>query len=162
MADRDEHSTIEDILGDAAPRETSLQVCVAGDLAGQLDALLASRAGVARTSLAGEGIGELETEIAAVRARMAERTHTFTFRALTGKAWSDLLAAHPSPTKDRVFDVETFPAALVSACCRAPEMDLDQTTRLFDSLNEGGRQALFEAAWGVNTGAVPVPLSASI
>ena len=162
MPDRDTGTTgIEAILGDARPRETIVRVCVAGDLAGRLDQLIERRQGLARTSLGGDGAAEVDAEIADVREQMAGRTHAFTFRALPAKAWSDLLAAHPDPGKTRAFNVDTFPLALVAACCADPQMDAGQAGRLFDALNEGARSLLFDAAWQVNTGAVPVPFSAS-
>jgi hypothetical protein len=103
----------------------------------------------------------LARQIQAARQRMRESQVDFRLRALGDKAWSDLVAAHPSPNADQLFDPATFPKALVAACCVDPDMDETQAAELFEVLNEGQRNDLWRAAYAVNVEATSVPFSVS-
>ena len=99
---------------------------------------------------------------------MKARTFAFRFRALSPKAWSDLLAAHPSKDKTKIFEANTFPDAAIRACCVEPA-GLDDDARfaaLLSQLSVAQQSDLFDGAWAVNTsapkglssfGASPVP-----
>jgi hypothetical protein len=114
--------------------------------------------GTAKATAVAEAIEDVE-------ARMVEHTIPFRLRALGPKDWSDLIAAHPPrPDTDeqtfgeRVFNTETYPPALIAACCFDPAMTVDQVRELFEVLNEGQRNALFNGAWRANMG-IDVPFS---
>lgn len=100
-------------------------------------------------------------KIAAARERMKKSETEFRFKALGDRAWSDLVAAHPSKNKNEAWDPETFPKALLSTCCVDPVMTPEQVVELFDVLNEGQRGELVQAAYDVNAEATSIPFSVS-
>lgn len=155
-----------DILKRAKPREKSVFQCLAGDEAAEVERLereLASLPEAWRSdSLAAKDPAEaIRKKIEAARARMRKAEVEFKFRALGDKAWSDLVAAHPSKNKHEAWDPETFPKALLSVCCVDPVMTADQVGELFEVLNEGQRGELVQAAYDVNAEATSIPFSVS-
>ncbi|MER7517775.1 hypothetical protein [Streptomyces sp. NPDC126499] len=154
---------IKDILAKARPREHSIRICVAGDLAAEYDRLQAELSAV--STWQPQSMAE-ENPSAAIAERMAELQEQmkdaeveFTFRALGAKAWSDLVAEHPGKTPDEAWDAETLAPALVSACAVDPAMTPAEVDELFEALNVGQRQQLIDAAWQVNGEATAVPFS---
>lgn len=155
------------IIASARRPETSIDVCMRGDLAAeheQLDAEL-QRAqaddGWVATSVADvhPAIG-LAARIAAIETQMADSIVSFRFRALPRKEWDAFLDAHPArPQTDERFNMDTLPVAIVSACLVDPEMTIEEVDELFDVLSEGGRSALFQAAWSVNQEVAAIPFS---
>ena len=93
------------------------------------------------------------------RERMREAEVPFTFRALGRKAWSDLVADHPSTNEGEAWDADTLPPALVAACAIDPVMTPEDVDALFEQLNEGQREDLIAAAWQVNGEATTVPFA---
>lgn len=107
-------------------------------------------------------IEELEQQI-------ADSAISFKFGALSFKAWTELLAAHP-PTKQQLkqadakatswrsrnmldHNPDTFPQALIAACAMEPEMTVEQAKQLADTLAPDQFQILYEGAVSVNRGA---------
>lgn len=157
---------ITDILKRAKRREKSVFLCLAGDEVAEIERLERQLASLADTwqpdSLAGADPREkISKQIKAVRERMRKAEVEFKLRALGDKEWSDLVAAHPGKERQQAWDPETFPKALVSACCVDPEMTPDQATELFEVLNEGQRNELMQAAYDVNAEATHIPFSVS-
>ncbi len=98
---------------------------------------------------------------------------TFTFRSIGRVAMRDLLDAHkPTPDQRRElreaqklvgipshrraelpFNSDTYPPALIAACCVSPAMTEDEATELWESeaWGEGELMSLFEAAQLVNS-----------
>lgn len=154
---------IKDILARAKPREHSIRICVAGDLAAEYDRLQAELAQVAAwqpQSMAEENPSTaLAQQMAELQERMKDAEVEFTFRALGAKAWSDLVAEHPGKTSDDAWDAETLAPALVSACSIDPIMSAAEVDELFETLNVGQRQLLIDAAWQVNGEATSIPFS---
>lgn len=154
---------IAEILAKAKPREHTVRICLAGDVAAEVDRLEAQLAAVSEwkaTSIADQHPGvEIAEQIAAARERMREAEVEFTFRALGAKAWSDLVAQHPGKTADEAWDAETLAPALVAASAVDPVMTSEQVDELFESLNNGQRDELIAAAWQVNGEATSVPFS---
>lgn len=154
---------IKKILAKAKPRECTVRVCLAGDLAAEVDRLEAQLAAVSEwkpNSIADQHPGvTLAEQIAAARERMRESEVEFTFRALGAQAWSDLVAAHPGKTDGEAWDPDTLAPALVAASAVDPVMTQDDVDALFEALNMGQRQALMDAAWQVNGEATSVPFS---
>ncbi|MER7155038.1 hypothetical protein [Streptomyces lydicus] len=156
---------ITEILKRARPRERSVTLCLAGDEAAEVERLERQMAELSDTwqpdNLGAKNPAEaLAKRIRAARERMRKSETEFTFRAMGDKAWSDLIAAHPGG-KGQSFDPETFPKALVAAACVDPVMTADQTTELFEVLNQGQRDELWQAAFEVNTESTSVPFSVS-
>lgn len=157
---------ISDIIARAKPRESVVPVFLDGSAAAEVEALERQLADLADTwepdSLAATNPAEdLARQIQAARQRMRESQVDFRLRALGDKAWSDLVASHPSKDKSQLFDPTTFPRALVAACCVDPVMDAGQAAELFEVLNEGQRGDLWRAAYAVNAEATSVPFSVS-
>lgn len=157
--------SIADILQLAAPREASVTLCVAGDLAAEAERLTTALKSAATlgpgASLADvDPRAALERELDDVRERMAAAEVTFRFRALPRKDYSDLIAAHPARDKEsEAWNVETLPSDLIARCCLDPVMTVAEVEALSDVLNESGRAALFSAAWRANNAEAVVPTS---
>lgn len=155
---------IAEVLKKATPRERSVVVCVAGDAAAEVDRLEAELSrqsqGWQPTSLADKNPGEkVARQIEAARQRMRESEVEFRFKALGHKAWSDLVAQHPSGNAEQRWDPDTFPPALVAAACIDPVMSPEQVGELLEVLNEGQAEELFNAAYEVNAEPTQVPFS---
>lgn len=157
------------LVAEASRPECSVTLCTAGALNARLQDLerqLADEHGKVSTSLADGGQRRILAEqVASVVEEMRAHEHTFTFRGLPHKAWSDLTAAHkPRDGKNELVNLETFPAACITASL--VKLDGDEVTveavevdALFDVLNEGQIDQLFNAAWEANTGGRSVPFS---
>jgi hypothetical protein len=157
-------ASIEDILAEARPRERTVKVCIRGDLAGRMEEL---QDALAQTSTdwepsdlsemhPGRAIAE---EMKALREQIHAAERPFTLRYIGDKAYSDLMAAHPSKEADEAFDSETFPRALIAASCVDPVMSEEQAAQLFEKINEGEIKRLFDAAWDVHNSSEMVPFS---
>lgn len=161
---------IEDILSRAKARETSVDVCLAGDLLAEHQHLVAELERAAHEhenraarSLADENpavplagrIRDLETQI-------ADATVSFRFRALPRSKYRALEAAHPGRDgKAEAWNPDTFAPALIAACSVDPVMSDADVARLLDTLNAGQTEALFEGAWTACNEAPKVPFSAA-
>lgn len=160
---------ISEILAQAKPRERTVMVCTRGDLAGEAARLAAE---VARASEDWEPADltdvhpgrELAAQLKAVREQVRQAEVPFLLRYIGDKAYSDLLAAHPSTKPDEeLFDSVTFPRALIAASCVDPVMTEDEVIQLFEVINEGQIKALFDGAWDVhNDGDSIVPFSVAV
>ena len=154
---------ISEIIAKARPRELTVRICLAGDVAAEVDRLEAELQDVSQwqsESIADENPGlRLAEQIKDARERMRQAEAEFTFRALGDRAWSDLVAKHPGKTEEDAWDPDSLAPALVSACAVEPVMTAEQVGELFEVLNQGQRQQLIDAAWQVNGEATPVPFS---
>lgn len=155
---------ISELLAGASPRELTVQVCLAGDAAGELEALEAELGQLGEwhpTSLgeANPALG-LQERIDAARQRVREESVEFRFRALGHRAYSNLLAAHPAPEGSKEpYDAGTFLPAALAACCVEPSLTPAQVDRLLDVVNDGTARTLFAAALAVNEEPSPIPFS---
>ena len=157
-------ASIDDIIKQATPRERTVQVCIRGDLAGEAERLAAEVAKVSEdwepSDLAEEHPGRaLAAQLKEVREQARAAEVPFTLRYIGDKAYSDLLAAHPSSDANELFDSVAFPKALIAACCVDPVMTVDQATELFEKLNQGEIKKLFDAAWDVHNSSELIPFS---
>jgi hypothetical protein len=156
--------SIDDILKQAKRRERTVMVCIRGDLAGEAERLAAE---IARTSedwepsdLTEEHPGRaLAEQLKTVRNQIREAEVPFLLRYIGDRAYSDLLAKHPSDKDEELFDSETFPRALIAASCADPVMTEEQVAELFEVINEGEIKKLFDAAWEVHHASDVVPFS---
>ncbi|MBP2583036.1 hypothetical protein J3A78_003514 [Streptomyces sp. PvR006] len=157
-------SSIEDILKRAKPRERTVKVCIRGDLAGRVQSLTEE---LARASEDWEPADITEVhpgrriaaELKQAREEAQDSEEPFTFRYIGDRAYSDLLAGHPSVDENELFKLETFTPALIAASCADPVMSLEQVKELFEVINEGEIKKLFEAAWDVHHSSDVVPFS---
>ncbi|MGW5126680.1 hypothetical protein ACWEQ7_22020 [Streptomyces sp. NPDC004069] len=161
---------IAEVLARAKPRERTVRVCLAGDLAGEAERLEAEIARVSAeewepSSIADRHPGRpLAAQLAEVNRQIHESAVEFRFRYVGDRAYSDLVAAHPSKDPGQAFDSESFPRALIAACCIDPVMTVDQVAELFEVLTQAQIKDLFDAAWDVcnaQVGAVPFSLAVS-
>lgn len=156
---------INAILKKAKQRESSVQIYLAGDILAQIERLERKLADSnadtwQAASLASANPSQkLAEQIAAARKKLADSAVEFQFRALPDKVWSDLLASHPATKDDEQFNVDTFPRALIAACCFDPVMSEDQVDELFAVINQAQRNALFNGAFEVNTEGTDLPFS---
>lgn len=157
-------SSIEDILAKAKPREKTVMVCIRGDLAGEAERLQDELSRVSEDwepadlseAHPGRAIAE---QLKAVHAQVREAEEPFKLRYIGDRAYSDLMAAHPSKDDNEAFDSEAFPRALVAASCVEPVMSEEQVTQLFEVINEGEIKKLFDAAWDVHNSSDVIPFS---
>lgn len=156
--------SIEDVMAMARPRETSVRVCVAGDLAAKAERLAAEidrLDRVARTSLADGGgerhalAAELDEIIELMRGAEAE----FTFRDIGNKAFSDLKTRFPSQDPNMRWDLDGMAPELVAKACVSPVMTLEQSLTLHEKLPRQSRDALWAAAWDACDGENRIPTS---
>jgi hypothetical protein len=157
-------SSFEEILARAKPREKTVMVCLAGDLAGEAERLQDELSRVSEdwepedlTSVH-PGVAVAE-QLKAVHEKVRAAEEPFTFRYIGDRAYSDLVAAHPSANEQEMFDSVTFPRALVAASCVQPEMTEEQVVALFEVINEGEIKKLFDAAWDVHNSSEVIPFS---
>jgi hypothetical protein len=90
----------------------------------------------------------------AAKEHLEDCTLKLGFRSLPRDVYEALIADHP-PTdaqeaKGEVFNVDTFPAALISACS-IDGMPLEDAQELLNSWNQSEAASLFQAAQWVNT-----------
>ena len=155
---------ISALLAAASPRELTVKVCLAGDAAGEAEALEAElgQLGEWRPTSMGETNPAyvLQERLEAARQRVREASVEFRFRALGHRAYSDLIAAHPAAEGSKEpYDAGTFLPALLSACCVEPSLTPAQVDRLLDVVNDGTARTLFATALAVNEEPSPLPFS---
>ncbi|MEV6036036.1 hypothetical protein AB0L65_33115 [Nonomuraea sp. NPDC052116] len=165
-------ATVAEIKAKLRRPERTVPLCLAGDLQAQYEQLerdLTRAREKARSGTLAGGANAEATEIArriqALQEEMREHTEIFTFRGLTRRQYSDLVAAHP-PTEEQVeknseVDVnwDTFGVALITACCISHEMAEAEMGELVDELTAAQYGALFTAAQAVNVVGLDVPNS---
>lgn len=156
--------SIEDILKQAMPRERTVMVCIRGDLASEVERLADELAKVSKewepTDLTQEHPGrEISAKLKAAQEAAQAAQVPFVLRYIGDKAYSDLLAAHPSDNERELFDDRTFPRALVVASCVDPRMTAEQAEKLYEVINKGEQTKLFDAAWDVHNSADTAPFS---
>ncbi|MET8982141.1 hypothetical protein ABZX85_41815 [Streptomyces sp. NPDC004539] len=161
---------ITEILKAATPRQRTVQVCVRGDLASEVERLTDELARVTENwepeSIADEHPGRrIAAELKTARDAAKAAEVPFLLRYIGDRAYHDLLAAHPSENANELFDDRTFPKALIAAACVDPKMTAEQAAELFEAVNQGEQKKLFDGAWEVHNDAAstasPFSLAAS-
>lgn len=156
--------SIADILKQAKPRERTVKVCIRGDLAGEVERLSEEISKVSSDwepeDLTDEHPARaLSAQLKEARDQARAAEESFTLRYIGDKAYSDLLAAHPSKDDGQLFDAHTFPRALIVASCVDPVMSEEEAAELFEVLNQGEIDKLANAAWDVHTSVDLAPFS---
>lgn len=160
-------TTFDDIVKQAQRPETSVALCLLGNLVAEyreLERKLQTASRVAdslgersEASVIAERMRDLETQ-------MSDSTVTFRLQAMKARAWSDFKDTRPvklddeteQQLNDRFFD---WVCQLVSRCCVDPEMTPDQVAELVDHLSGAQWDELSNAAWRLNAQGVAVPFS---
>jgi hypothetical protein len=108
-------------------------------------------------------LADAEDALETAEAAAAEATVTFKFKGLSEEDWDALVGEHPA-TSDQVrkarrdatsvptWNEDTFPCALVAACCVEPEMTVEQVEQMWKSpdWNAAELQGLFSAAYSAS------------
>jgi hypothetical protein len=156
--------SIEEILKQASPRQRTVPVCIRGDLASEVEHLAEQMSRATKewepTSIADEHPGRrIAAELKAAQEAVKAAEVPFVLQFIGDRAYSDLLAEHPSDNPNELFDERTFPKALIVASCVDPKMTAEQATELFEKINRGEQKKLFDAAWEVHTATDVSPFS---
>lgn len=154
---------VDDLLDRRRPAEKTVGV-VDGLLQSRIEAKRREIA-VARTSDFGtldSPVEGLEAELKALIVEADEMRIVFTFRALPRAEFEDLQDGCP-PTEDQReegfgFNPDTFCPTLIAASCVSlggrddePALTREQAQRIWDEWSAGDADALFDAAYKVNT-----------
>lgn len=159
-------TSFEDILAQARLPETSVSLCLRGDLDAQWRELTRKLEGASRTAASLGERSEASTiaeQILALEAEMSASTVAFTLRADTAKDWSDFQATRPTKKDDQD---ETFTARWFDWVCRMvsraavdPVMSPEQVGQLCDRISGAQWDELSDAAWNLNSRSATVPFS---
>jgi hypothetical protein len=165
---------IEKLLAGAKPRETTVQVYMAGDVMAEIERLERQLADAGQEAWQTDSLAAssptkaIAQKIEAARKRLKASETEFRFRALPDwsddpavKTWSGLLAEHPGKNDQELWNPDTFPRALIAACCLDPVMTPEQVDRLFAVLNQAQRHQVFDGAYEANTEGTSLPFSVS-
>lgn len=160
---------IATLLAEARLPERTVALCLRGDLQArveelerQLESAREERAGKLSDGGTERALAE---QIEAVRESMKDSTVSFTLRAMSRKAWADLVAKHPAADDDATgralgYDPDGFFPALVAASVVSPEVTTDQWDTLIDEkLTSRQYDELVDAALALNRRPVDVPFS---
>lgn len=153
---------INEVIDQVRAREEVVALCVAGDLNAEwevADAALRRLDQEKREKLSdGDERLVLAQQVADLEQRMRDHEVTFRFRALPYRQFRTL--QDTCRTTDATLDVDKMIPALMLACMVEPKPgDAAQLDRLLDLLSQAQIDALWSAAWGVNTGSVDIPKS---
>lgn len=160
------------LLAAARLPERTVDLCLRGDLQAEWEDLQRQLEQAKRLESGARSLGdppagaEIEEQIAELEATMADSVLTVRFRAMNRKAFQDLGLAHPPRKDDKRdtmygFNVETFNAALIRACCVDPDFDDEQWARLFEVITPGQYTLVADTVTVLNHSAVDVPFSSS-
>lgn len=159
-----------------AHRNTRLSVTVTlrGDLVDEVDRLEAEMRAAAEQDEAENRDPQaprIAERIQDLQAEAAESEVTFTFQGLGRGTWAKLIADHPPRTDHESdgyggeklpYNPETFPPALLAACCvEPPDLagDLDEWREIHEEWNAGQIANVWDACLASNTGVAPTPKS---
>jgi hypothetical protein len=173
-------TSLDDIIARKRPTELKVVIALTPEVGYRLAEAQQKVEGARRAQLliksdeAELSLAEAEAELEAVKEEVMEDCAEFVFHSIGRQAFEDLRDAHvPTPKqKDKAkklatqlglgtrggqigWNVETFPPALISACCVSPEMEFEEATELWNSevFNEAETGQLFQAALQVNQSA---------
>jgi hypothetical protein len=157
---------IEDYISEAKKPQRTVTLCLRGDLQQaweELQRQLRAAQDADGGTLSGpddarELVGRMDT----IAEEMRVHERAFRFRGLGHPEYRALIEAHRVPEEDATpgnegINWDTFPAALIAACCVDPPMTVAQAERLCAAVTDGQWDALFEGARAVNRSLVNVP-----
>jgi phage host-nuclease inhibitor protein Gam len=154
---------VRSLLQDAKRSETTVRLCLRGDIQAQIDELERQMMDLKDAGLPSLGDSPeakpIAEQIKALEQEAKDYTLAVTFRALPRRQWQDLVAKHPGKTDDYVFDVAIWNEA-IPACWVEPELDRETIDKLLDDLSQGQYDELAQAVGDLNLGGSRVPFSA--
>lgn len=111
---------------------------------------------------------ELKEKVERLQKEAEDKKHSFMFKSIGRKAWSDLISEHPptdeQKTQNSVLDhnPDTFLPAAAAACCieidgKPQEMPPDLAEWLFETLADSDASRMFNACVEANVLGVKVP-----
>jgi hypothetical protein len=161
-------SDIDDLLAAARLPETTVSVCLRGDLAAEVEELerqLATQEALPRVSIADGGQARATAErIGELQAERDKFTRQFRLRAMDRHRWTAFILQHPPRQGDEAdarmgYNRDTLLPELVRTCLVDPVLTDDQWTKLDAVLSDAQFDSLATAAWGINRRDVSVPFS---
>lgn len=163
-------ATIKEILAQARLPETTVDLCLRGDLMAQWRQLQ-SQLETADTTAPCLGqrapARVIAEQMEDLRQQMASSTITVRLRALPAREWSAFAATRPQPSSDDDDPDQwreqwfAWVAALVARCAIDPEMTAEQVGQLCDGLSGVQWDELSNAAWALNETRMTIPFSAA-
>jgi len=164
--------SIEEILAGAELPEESVQLCLKGSLVRRYEELERQVlvAATVSTNLGERApASQISAQLEELRAEMAPWQVSFQLRAVTPKAWRNLLDEQPSePDPKKSDEAETYDdrfhawvCKLVAVSCAEPAMTPEQAAELHDKLSGGQWKALTDTAWALNAERKKLPFSAA-
>ncbi len=168
MTDQQEELSFSEKLAQAKPVEDTVDICLAGELVAEYNALQQQLAATSDAppgsgSLAGNSAKrDLQQQLEAVAAAMRRRTQTFRLRALGDTAYSKFLAGHPPRPEDRRdmlcgYNRETMGPALIRACVIEPKVTDAQWDELGVVVSPGEWSKLDKLATSLNFSEISIP-----
>lgn len=169
-------SDIKSLLKQAKRRQTTEDVCLRGDLAGEYDQLAKQLEQLpANNKLGGDPErARIQAEMDRLRGEMQDATVPFALRALSDARFQEIVDEHPprrigddvnERDADAGFNRSTFYPALIRACVVDPMLDDEAWSLLLDNpdtaLSPGQLSKLRMAALEVNGRSVDVPFSSA-
>jgi hypothetical protein len=159
---------IEQIIASAKRPETTVPLCMRGDLQAVWEQLdrdfdtadkeitdeVTNGGSPVRAVKIAKQMEELERE-------MRDSIVVFTLRGLPRTRWKELAEAHPpiEGVDEGEVNEEGFVTEMISECCVKPAMTVEQASRLQDQLTDGQWQELATASWQLNKSMISVPYS---
>lgn len=159
---------LDNLLSSARLPESTVTVCLRGDLQAEwerLNAKLAElRSAPGRKMTDNAEASDVATRIREIEGQMKEATLELTLRALPRRDWLRLLRDHPPRKGDEAdkalgLNTETFFDELIPRSIVNPTLNEDQVSRLMDALSSAQYDKLLETAWNLNRRDVDVPFS---
>jgi len=158
---------LDNLLNSARLPESTVTVCLRGDLQAEWDRLNAKlaelRSAPGRKLTDNAEASTVAARIREIEGQMKESTIELTLRALPRREWLRLLRDHPRGGDDgdkaMGLNTETFFDALIPLSIVDPELNEDQVSRLMDALSSAQYDKLLETAWSLNRRDVSVPFS---
>lgn len=158
---------IDGFLDGYKGKTVSVVVCGRADLMGRhtdLERKLISARSKAGDVMHDPEISRIAREIEAVQDEMKAAEVTFTFGALSHKAWQDLLAKHPPTPKQKAdhgidHNPETFSVAAVAASAVDPPLSHTQAERIRETFTFGEFEKLYRAVLESNAEVAGAPKS---
>ncbi len=157
-------ASIKQLLQQAKLPETTVRICLRGDLQAQFEQAERELAEAQRQggdSLAGNGERVIAERIEALRREMVHFTAVFRLRAMPQPAWKRLCAAHPPrknedgsvDERDKLvgINVESFFEAVIRGCVVEPALD-DEDWRILLGDTEAERDRRLAAGEPVEEG----------
>lgn len=159
---------IEQIIASARKPETTVPLCMRGDLQAVWEQLdrdfdIADKAITEEVTNGGSPVAavKIAKQMSEIQREMQDSMVIFTLRAMSRTRWKEIAADHPpiEGVDEGEVNEESFVTAMIAECSVEPVMTVDQAGRLRDQLTDGQWQELATASWQLNKSMIGVPYS---